>query len=81
MRKMIKEIMKCPVCGKENEYEYYSEYGWGTVEQHYYCDRCTYFLEQAYGHPVAGISTDCPEEYLWRVKEFGLDIYESEDIP
>lgn len=78
---MAKEMRKCPVCGKENEYEWYSEWGWGTVEQHYYCDRCTYFLEQVYNHPVAGISTDCPEEYFERVKELGLDFYDLEEIP
>lgn len=78
---MSKEMMKCPVCGKENEYEYYSEFGWGIVERHYYCDRCTYFLEQGYTHPIAGISMDCPEEYLERVKELGLDFYELEEMP
>ena len=31
----IKETRKCPVCGKYNQYESYSEWGFGTVEQHY----------------------------------------------
>ena len=78
---MAEGLFKCPVCGKENKYEYYSEYGWGIVEQHYYCDRCTYFLAQAYSHPADGISTDCPEEYLERAKELKLDFYKPEEIP
>ena len=77
----IKETIKCPVCGKYNQYWSYSEWGFGTVEQHYYCDRCTYFIEQAYSPECDGISTDCPEEYLERVEELGLDVYEPEEIP
>lgn len=77
----IKEIRKCPVCGKENEYEAYTEYEWGNVEQHYYCDRCTYFLEQSYSHPYSGICTDCPEEYVEIAKEQGLEFFPPEAIP
>ncbi len=77
----IKETRKCPVCGKYNEYVSYSEFGWGTVEQHYFCDRCTYFAEQAYSPVCEGISTDCPEEYLERAKELKLDFYKPEEIP
>ena len=71
------QTSKCPVCGKQNQYTSYSEWGVGVVEQHYYCDRCTYFVEQGYD----GISTDCPEEYLGRVRELGLDMYKPEEIP
>lgn len=77
----IKETRKCPVCGKYNQYESYSEWGFGTVEQHYYCDKCTYFVDQVYSPVCVGISTDCPEEYLGRVEELELDVYESEEIP
>ncbi len=77
----IKKARKCPVCGKYNVYESYSEWGFGIVEQHYYCDRCTYFVEQAYSRVCVGISSDCPEEYLGRVEELGLDVYEPEEIP
>ena len=77
----IKETIKCPVCGKYNKYWSSSEWGFGTVEQHYYCDRCTYFIEQAYSPVCDGISTDCPEEYLGRVEELGLDVYKPEEIP
>ena len=55
MRKII-----CPICKSENfKYVSYSEYGFGTVEQHGYCDRCGYIVEQAYS-PVY--------EAFWDVK-------------
>ena len=39
----------CPICKSGNfEYQSYSEYEWGVVEQHGYCDRCGYRVEQAY---------------------------------
>lgn len=25
-------LLKCPVCGKENKYDYYSEIEWGVKE-------------------------------------------------
>lgn len=78
---MVKETMKCPVCGKENKYTSYSEWGFGTVELHYYCSRCTYFAEQCYSPVLEGISTDCPEEYIEKAKELKLDFYKPEEIP
>ena len=78
---MAKSRMICPVCGKVNDYERYSEYHWGTVEQHYYCDRCTYFVEQVYSPVVEGISSDCPEEYLFKAKLLDLKVYAPEEIP
>lgn len=77
----MKGSMKCPVCGKINEYTAYSECGFGVVEQHYYCDRCTYFAEQTYSPVYEGVSTDCPEEYLDRVDELGLEFFNPEEIP
>ena len=77
----IKETRKCPVCGKENKYISYSEFGFGVVELHYYCNRCTYFAEQCYSPVIVGISTDCPEEYIERAKELKLDFYKPEEIP
>lgn len=43
------KFIKCPIC-KSQTFDYcsYSEFGWGTVEQHGYCDRCGYTVEQAY---------------------------------
>ena len=43
------QFIICPICNaKTFDYTSYSEYGWGTVEQHGYCDRCGYIIEQAY---------------------------------
>ena len=39
----------CPICkSKTFNYVSYSECDWGIVEQHGYCDRCGYVVEQAY---------------------------------
>ena len=39
----------CPICNSKTfEYVSYSEEYWGTVEQHGYCSRCGYRIEQAY---------------------------------
>lgn len=39
----------CPICSSSSfDYTSYSEYGWGTIEQHGYCDRCGYTVNQAY---------------------------------
>ena len=78
---MAEEIRICPVCGKYNKYYRYSEWGWGTVEQHYFCPRCTYFVDQCYSGVYEGISTDCPEEYLRRAEELELDFHKPEEIP
>lgn len=43
------ELIPCPICNSKTfEYISYSEYGWGTVEQHGNCSRCGYIVEQAY---------------------------------
>lgn len=47
--------MNCPVCGyREYKYIQYTEFGWGTVEQHGYCDRCGYTIEQSYSPTIEG---------------------------
>lgn len=72
---------KCPVCGQYNTYFRYTEWGFGTVEQHYYCPRCTYFVEQVYSPVCEGISTDCPEEYKHKAEMLDLNFYEPEEMP
>lgn len=49
--------MNCPVCKSEKDFYYvsYSEIMWGTVEQHGSCERCGFFIEQAYSPSVSGI--------------------------
>lgn len=42
-------IIECPIChSKIFDYVSYSEEYWGIIEQHGYCDRCGYRVEQAY---------------------------------
>ena len=39
----------CPICkSKTFDYTSYSEYEWGVVEQHGFCHRCGYRIEQSY---------------------------------
>lgn len=46
---------RCPTCGSVNyRYNYYTEEYWGIVEQHGYCDRCGYMVEQCYSQAVDG---------------------------
>ncbi len=50
---IFKKGKKCPICGyKKYRYTRYTEMDWGTVEQHGYCERCGYTIEQAYSLPV-----------------------------
>ncbi len=46
---MKETTAKCPVCHTANFHsESYSEYGWGIVEKHEYCQRCGYTVEMSY---------------------------------
>ncbi len=57
-------ISKCPICNSPNyRYVSYSEFGWGSVEQHGYCDRCGYVVEQAYSQPIVGFTLDRKRGY------------------
>lgn len=45
----------CPICkSKTFEYDSYREDCWGVVEQHGYCKRCGYRIEQAYSPIMDG---------------------------
>lgn len=47
----------CHICGyKYFEYMSESMLGWGTVEQHGYCERCGYIIEQAYSDVIQAFS-------------------------
>lgn len=62
----------CPIChSKTFDYISYSEYGWGTVEQHGDCDRCGYIIRQAYS-PVY--------EAFWDIKK-GFKLPNGKYIP
>lgn len=84
---MKKFKMICPVCGKVNEFERYSEYYWGTVEQHYYCDRCTYFVEQVYSPVLDAEKTSANKAVDYHNKLYPDDIWKVrrclivEDVP
>lgn len=46
---MRDQFIQCPIChSKTFGYISYSEECYGTVEQHGYCDRCGYTIEQSY---------------------------------
>lgn len=46
---MRDQLIQCPIChSKTFEYVSCSEECYGTVEQHGYCDRCGYTIEQSY---------------------------------
>jgi len=49
----------CPFCGSDQyQYKYWAEEYWGIVEQHGYCDRCGYTIEQAYSAAIDGFMPD-----------------------
>ena len=49
------KTIKCPICGSETfEYVSYSEECYGTVEQHGFCHRCGYIVEQTYSPVFEG---------------------------
>lgn len=55
---------KCPICGyKDYRYVSYSEECFGIVEQHGYCERCGYIVEQAYSEVVGGLELDRTRGY------------------
>ena len=60
---MSKHLIECPTChSKTFEYISFSEEGWGIVEQHGYCDKCGYTVEQAYS-PVYEAFYDIKKGY------------------
>ena len=60
---MPKHLIECPICHiKTFEYTSFSEDGWGIVEQHGYCDKCGYTVEQAYS-PVYEAFYDIKKGY------------------
>lgn len=60
---MSKHLIECPTChSKTFEYISFLEEGWGIVEQHGYCDKCGYTVEQAYS-PVYEAFYDIKKGY------------------
>ena len=57
------QFIECPICkSKTFEYCVFSEYCFCNVEQHGYCDRCGYTVEQAYS-PVYDAFYDIKKGY------------------
>lgn len=54
----------CLICGfKGWSYIHYTEGCWGIVEQHGFCDRCGYTIEQSYSPTIAGFELDRQKGY------------------
>ena len=77
---MDKKVCECPVCGEPVEIVSYTEYGWGTVEQHGYCKNCTWTVDQCYSPVCQFILKGFPEKYSDRVKELGLLVIDQNDL-
>ena len=64
-------VIECPIC-KSETFEYFSmTEEWGTVEQHGFCHRCGYIVQQAYS-PVY--------DAFWDVKR-GFKLPSGEYVP
>lgn len=54
----------CPICNSNQfRYIYYAEECYGIVEQHGYCNRCGYTIEQAYSDVIVGFEPDVKRGY------------------
>ena len=69
----------CPICGKENERIAYWDAGY-LAEEHYHCDRCSYFREMCYSPSLEGICDDSKEEYIDKALKMGLAVYPREEV-
>ena len=67
---------ECPVCKniKGWTYSYYTEEYWGVVEQHGYCERCGFIIEQAYSQPFYGFLAPQKKGHKFNGKWFGKNI-------
>lgn len=73
---------RCIVCGTENDYFSFSEEV-GTVEKHYFCENCGFFIEMAYSPELSGIVITNDEnmsqqqkKYENIIKELSLEYYD-----
>lgn len=71
----------CAVCGAENDYLSFSE-DVGTIEKHYFCENCGFFVEMAYSPELRGMVVTNNENMLSQqkkyertIKELGLEYY------
>ena len=61
---------RCPVCNSSKyRSNCYTEFGWGVVEEHSYCPRCGYCVEQSYSQALVGF--ELPQKRGYRNKLTG----------
>lgn len=72
----------CSVCETENDYFSFSE-DVGTVEKHYFCNNCGFFVEMAHSSEMRGMCVTNDEDmieqqkkYENKVKELNLEYYD-----
>lgn len=76
-----KNFVECDICGKQNEYVFYSE-DIGVVERHYFCDNCGFFVEQAYSSVLKGVALGDKDmqsrrkEYENKINQLKLKTYD-----
>jgi len=72
----------CSVCGAENDYFSFAE-DIGTVEKHYFCENCGFFVEMAYSPELRGMVVTNNKNMLKQqkkyeniIKELSLEYYD-----
>ena len=71
----MRKVVECPICNSKNfDYVSYSEECYGIVEQHGYCHRCGYRIEQVYS-PIYDAFIDIKRGY----KDYN-GIYHPKDV-
>lgn len=66
------KIERCPICGsKKWKYVSYAEGFYGIIEQHGYCERCGYTVEQSYSQPIAGFELNQTRGRKYNGKWYG----------
>lgn len=72
----------CSVCGTENDYFSFAE-DIGTVEKHYFCENCGFFVEMAYSPELRGVvitnnknMLEQQKKYENIIKELSLEYYD-----
>lgn len=70
-----KNIVKCPICGKDNlELSWFGSYHF-LEENYYVCPQCSYIRVMAYSPTLDAVCRDyCDDKWLRKVKELKVDI-------
>ena len=73
-----KDIIKCPVCGKENLRIEWTEGGY-TVESYYICRNCTYLETMAYSPTTIAVCKGYNRKYDDAICAVGADVVSDEE--